>query len=128
MIVNDSIVEACARAAHEVNAAYCAALGDTSHDTWEASPDWVKRSARLGVLAVLNDPETTPEKSHGVWLAHKTAEGWTYGPEKDPLAKTHPCFRPYAKLPESQRRKDELFIATVRAVASALGVLLEGRE
>lgn len=115
-------IEACARAAHEVNRAYCASLGDRSQPAWEEAPDWQRDSARNGVRAVLaGGPEHTPEKSHEGWFAQKIAEGWVYGPVKDPAAKTHPCCVPYAELPESQRSKDYLFIAVVRQVASLIG-------
>jgi hypothetical protein len=106
-----------ARIAHEVNRGYCAALGDHSQPAWEDAPDWQRASAVAGVRQILAHPETTPEQSHVSWLAQKTAEGWRYGEVKDPAAKTHPCFRPYAELPFEQRAKDYLFGAAVRAVA-----------
>ncbi len=111
-------VEACARAAHEVNRVYCLALGDASHAPWEASPGWVRTSAMQGVEGALAG--ATPEESHQNWRAHKAAEGWVYGPEKDPTRKTHPCMVDYADLPEDQRKKDELYLAVVRAVAAVL--------
>lgn len=114
-----NIVEACARAAHEVNRAYCFALGDTSQPAWEDAPDWQKSSAINGVAGALAG--NTPEQSHEGWLAEKAATGWKYGPVKDPEKKEHPCFVPYADLPPAQRAKDGLFIGTVRLVASALG-------
>ena len=38
-----------AKVAHEVNRAYCEALGDTSQLSWEDAPEWQKASARAGV-------------------------------------------------------------------------------
>lgn len=108
--------EQIARVCHEVNRAYCASLGDASQVAWEAAPDWQKASAVAGVQMILNDPATTPEQSHESWLAQKTADGWTYGPVKDAEKKEHPCFVPYHELPESQRAKDYLFGAVVRAL------------
>jgi len=118
----EAIIEACARAAHEVNRAYCLALGDTSQPSWEDAPEWQSSSARNGVIGALNG--NTPEQSHVCWLAEKKANGWTYGPVKDPEKREHPCFVPYADLPESQRAKDDLFITTVRAIAKAIGSAL----
>jgi hypothetical protein len=109
---------ACARAAHEVNRAYCIALGDMSQPGWDDAPDWQKSSARNGVAGALAG--NTPEQSHEAWLADKRAAGWTYGPVKDPEKKEHPCFVPYADLPTSQRAKDALFVSTVREMAKAL--------
>ncbi len=114
-----NLIEACARAAHEVNRAYCLALGDTSQPSWENAPEWQKSSAINGVDGALSG--NTPEQSHECWLKEKAETGWKYGPVKDPGKKEHPCFVPYAQLPESQRAKDDLFLATVRAVSQALG-------
>lgn len=117
----DRRVEACARAAHEANRAYCVALGDESQPSWLDAPGWQKASAVNGVRGVLAG--NTPEQSHENWLAEKRKSGWTYGPAKDPGTKEHPCFMPYAELPEAQRRKDDVFVAVVRAMAKALDVL-----
>lgn len=112
-------VERIARVAHEVNRAYCQALGDTSQPAWEDAPDWQKNSAIGSVNNVLEDPAMTPERQHQLWLAHKEHDGWTYGPVKDPSAKQHPCFVSYGQLPLEQRAKDYLACAVVRALASA---------
>ena len=116
--VPDNVIEACARAAHETNRAYCAALGDATQTGWEEAPEWQRNSARLGVLGALSG--NTPEQSHESWLATKAADGWRYGPVKDAEAKTHPCFVPYDQLPPDQRAKDHIFISVVRAVGQAL--------
>ena len=115
---NENVIEACARAAHEVNRAYCFALGDDSQPAWEAAPEWQKSSARNGVAGALAG--NTPEQSHESWLAEKKATGWKYGPVKDPEKKEHPCFVPYAELPAAQQKKDHLFTSTVREMAAAL--------
>ena len=117
----ESVIESCARAAHEVNRAYCLALGDLSQLPWGTAPEWQRESARSGVRAVIaGGPEHSPEKSHEGWLAQKLAEGWTYGPVKDPEAKTHPCCVPYSELPLAQRAKDYIFIAVVRQTVLSL--------
>lgn len=105
-----------ARAAHEINRAYCAALGDPSQPAWEDAPDWQKDSALAGVDMHLANPDATPEASHESWLAQKTAEGWKYGEVKNAETKEHPCFKPYAELPESQKAKDYLFRAVVHTL------------
>lgn len=113
-------LEACARAAHEINRAYCIAIGDTSQPHWEDAPDWQKTSALKGVEGALAG--NTPEQSHESWLEEKRSTGWKYGPVKDPEKKEHHCFVPYAELPEEQKRKDALFLTSVRSVAMALGM------
>lgn len=113
-------IETCAEAAHEINRAYCAALGDFSQLPWAQAPEWQRESARAGVAFRLNNPDATPEQSHESWLAVKAAEGWAHGPVKDVEQKLHPCFRPYSELPVEQRAKDHLFLAAVAQVSRIL--------
>lgn len=112
------IVEACARAAHEANRAYCLALGDTSQPSWEEAPGWQRSSAINGVSGVFAG--NGPEQSHESWLAEKASGGWKYGDVKDPEKKEHPCFVPYAELPASQKAKDHVFVSVVQAMKAAL--------
>lgn len=121
-IMNEQHIEACARAAHEVNRAYSVAIGDASQPSWDETPDWQKASIRNGVENMLRSLYGfTPEQSHESWLAEKRATGWKYGPVKDPEKKEHPCFVPYAELPAEQRAKDKIFIGVVKAVATGFG-------
>lgn len=106
--------------AHEVNRAYCAALGDTSQPAWEEAPEWQRASAQAGVEMHLANPDATPEQSHAAWLAQKLAEGWAYGEDKDAEQKLHPCCLPYDELPAEQKAKDHIFAAVVRNVAPLL--------
>ncbi len=105
-----------ARVCHEANRAYCLGIGDNSQPTWDSAPDWQKQSAENGVKFHLEHPDALPSHSHEEWLKEKAANGWKYGPVKNPEAKEHPCFVPYDELPEEQKRKDALFIAIVRAL------------
>lgn len=102
--------EQIARICHAVNRAYCRSIGDDSQPAWEDAPDWQKESAINGVQFHLNN-ETTPAASHENWLNQKVADGWVYGPVKDPEKKEHPCMVPYDQLPVEQRTKDYLFKA-----------------
>lgn len=105
-------VEHIARLAHEVNRAYCTALGDNSQLQWEEAPEWQRKSAIDGVGFHLCSSRT-PEQSHENWMKDKLADGWKYGPTKDPEKKEHPCMVPYGELPATQRTKDYLFKAVV---------------
>jgi hypothetical protein len=110
-------IEHIAKVCHEVNRAYCMAIGDNSQPAWSDAPDWQKRSAVNGVRFTLDRPQAQPCDSHNSWLAEKEAAGWKYGPVKNPDTKEHPCFVPYEQLPVEQRVKDYLFQAVVRALA-----------
>lgn len=105
-----------ARLAHEVNRAYCAFLGDDSQLPWEEAPEWQKRSAILGAKAIESGDITTPGDSHRSWLEEKRADGWVFGPVKDPAKRTHPCMVEFEALPREQQLKDHIFLATVKAV------------
>jgi hypothetical protein len=113
---NHIICAEIARIAHEINRAYCSAIGDDSQSAWHAAELWQKASAITGVEAHLKN-DMTPEQSHDAWMEHKRAEGWKYGPVKDANLKEHPCFLPYSELPVEQRVKDHLFRAVVQQLA-----------
>jgi hypothetical protein len=111
--------EQIARVAHEVNRAYCQALGDNSQPTWEDAPQWQRESALLGVQLHTEHPDAGPQASHESWMAQKVAEGWTYGPEKKPKLKQHHCMVPFDELPREQQAKDYIFRGVVHALAHA---------
>lgn len=106
-----------AQVAHEANRAYCATLGDFTQPTWEEAPEWQRTSAINGALAYLDSQGIAgPAEMHESWMAEKLADGWVYGPEKDPERKTHPCLVDYFELPEEQQAKDRLFLGVLRAL------------
>ena len=109
--------EQIAKVAHEVNRAYCEALGDMSQPAWEDAPDWQRRSAMNGVEFHRNNPDAGPDHSHNEWMKEKEADGWKYGAVKDPDKKEHPCFVPYDELPPEQKAKDYLFREVVHQLA-----------
>ena len=111
-----TLIEQIARTAHEVNRAYCLATGDSTPPPWNDALEDQRRSALNGVRFALANPDATPETQHEAWLAEKIAAGWTYGPAKDPVARTHPCLGPYSTLPAAQQVKDYLFLAVVRSM------------
>ena len=104
-----------ARVCHEVNRAYCEALGDFSQLAWEEAPEWQRVSARMGV-DLHRSGDFGPEASHISWMKQKIDEGWVYGPVKDPNAKEHPCIVPFDRLSREQQAKDFIFRAIVHAL------------
>lgn len=107
---------AIAMVCHEVNRAYCQALGDDSQPPWKDAPPWQRLSALNGVALHMDNPGTGPEASHESWMREKQASGWVHGPIKDPEKKQHPCMVPFAELPREQQAKDFIFRAVVHAL------------
>lgn len=115
LVAEEQRPEQIARLAHEVNRAYCQALGDNSQPAWEDAPEWRRVSARMGVdLHMMGD--FGPEASHLSWMKQKVDDGWVFGATKDPAAKTHPCLVPFDQLPKEQQAKDYLFRGVVHAL------------
>jgi len=117
----DQAVEYAAQYAHEANRAYCESIGDNSQSPWPDASDHTKESARTGIRAIWNGEVRTPEDSHNSWLRFKEADGWHYGPVKDEVRKTHPCFVPYKDLPDDMKIKDYIFHAVAKATLVILG-------
>ena len=106
-----------ARVCHEVNRAYCQAIGDNSQPEWESAPEWQHDSAKSGVLMHLNYPDAPASESHRCWMEGKLADGWTYGEVKDVEKKQHPCMVAFEDLPKEQQAKDYIFKAVVNSLA-----------
>lgn len=122
--MNEHSIREIARVCHEINRAYCKAIGDHSQSEWDEAPDWQQDSAINGVRMHLEHYAErgdwpSPRDSHISWLNEKAATGWKYGPVKDADKKEHPCFMAYDDLPEAQRVKDFLFGATIKALANS---------
>ena len=112
----DEKIEQIARVTHEANRAWCEAKEDFSQLSWDEAPEWQKDGARNGVRFHLENPGTTPERSHEEWREQKAREGWTYGEVKCPDRKIHPCMVSYNELPVLQQKKDAVFAAIVEAL------------
>ena len=104
-----SIITEIAMDAHQLNKAYCEAIGDTSQVSWGKAEQWQKDSAINGVIFHITNQNVTPEQSHINWLGEKLATGWKYGPVKNVETKEHPCCVSYAELTTEQKVKDHLF-------------------
>jgi hypothetical protein len=106
-----------ARLCHQANKALCESHEDYSQPDWPYAPAWQKDSAVNGVKFHIRNPGASASASHTNWMMEKIEAGWTYGPQKDAIAKQHPCMVPFEALPAEQRAKDHLFRAIVHAMA-----------
>lgn len=117
-VIDSKRVLQIAEVCHEANRRYCRTLEDYTQMPWQYAPAWQRESATAGVRFCIANPDAPASASHENWLAEKERTGWKYGPLKDDVAKTHPCFVPYEELPLEQRRKDHLFKAIVAALTA----------
>jgi len=108
---------------HEANKRYCESIGDDSQPAWSGAPDWQKESAINGVKFHVDNPGASASASHENWLKDKEADGWKYGPVKDPSKKEHPCYVPYSELSQDHKNKDTLFIHVVHGYLEVLRAL-----
>jgi hypothetical protein len=109
-------VESIAEVAYNVNRWYCRAWGDWSFGPWADAPQWQRDTCIAGVKFHLDHPQANAGASHESWMAVKVAEGWKYGPEKDPEKKEHPCMVEFTTLPPEQQAKDFIFTSVVRSL------------
>ncbi len=110
MKINLEIAKIC----HEANQAYCINKQLETMPEWDKLPLDVQESMVAGVATVIADPKITPAESHQSWCDFKEKEGWKYALNKDLKLKTHPNLVPFKDLDDLEKRKDVLFIRTVK--------------
>jgi hypothetical protein len=71
------------------------------------------RSQFLDVIAMMTGPQrkSDPEELHNDWWRKYEEMGWVYGPERDPVKKTHPDMVAFGELDPRERNKDAVFVA-----------------
>ena len=64
--------------------------------------------------------ERLARNAHDVWAARRMAEGWTWGPSRDALARKTPNLVPFDDLPQSEQDYDrDGVLETIRALLAA---------
>lgn len=72
--------------------------------------------------------ERIAENVHEVWAASRIAQGWSYGPKRDDVARETPCLVPYAELPEIEKEYDRnTAMETIKLIVS-LGYTIKKEE
>lgn len=69
-----------------------------------------------------DEVELLAEMEHERWAAHKEADGWTWGEQRDDDNRLNPWLRPYAELPESQKQVDRDFVLAIPALLASAGL------
>lgn len=87
-------------------------LHDVPED-YEISDERLK-SLMAGTKYVLENPSTTAEENHNIWMEAKKSQGYVYGDILDVEKKTHPSMVPFEDLSDVEKRKDEMDILMVK--------------
>jgi hypothetical protein len=111
--------EQIAEAVHEINRVLQGLFRQPVSDPWPECSAWQKQSSADGVAFVLRNPGCQGRDIHENWRADLLRRGWKLGPVKSEKLKEHPLLVPYEKLSSYDQAKDEIFIATVRALGRA---------
>lgn len=109
-------IEEIAYVAHEAVKAWARTNGDYSHEIWSNCSYEHKTSMRAGVIARLENPDESAEANHDRWLEAKAKDGWKYGPVRDETKLENPAFVPYGCLSADHRKRNEIFMAVVKAL------------
>jgi hypothetical protein len=74
---------------------------------------------------ILELTELLARNAHEIWARQRMAEGWRYGPERNDVAREHPCLISYDDLPESEKEYDRNLSTETLKVIRALGYRIE---
>lgn len=71
------------------------------------------RAQFLNVIEMMCGPDrkSSPAELHDDWVRAYEAMGWSYGPVRDPEARTHPDMVPFDDLEFREQIKDAVFVA-----------------
>jgi hypothetical protein len=83
-------------------------------------------TSNIQLLESINElVELLARNVHDTWAKGCMQEGWTYGPARDDVRKTHPCLTPYNELPESEKDYDRNSVRETLKAIMALGYVIE---
>jgi hypothetical protein len=82
-------------------------LGESQLD--QAMFDDAQRARRVEALKKCAAESTSDSDRHEAWIRMHVDDGWVYGEQFDPKAKTHPNLMPWEDLPDSTRSKAKIF-------------------
>ncbi len=89
--------------------------------------DWDVENLKFSESGTEEGNEVTlmAKLEHEHWCQEKTAEGWKYGPEKDPDQKTNPSILPWDELPEAEKGKNKKYIRGLPRLLARAGFQIE---
>jgi hypothetical protein len=109
--------EAVGRVVHEATAALKVAFSEPdSMPHWDEAPQ-IMRDLSVGAVRFRRaNPQAAPGAQHSEWVRERTEAGWTYGPVKDSLKKTHPLMVPFEQLPVQEKIKSAVLLSIIDAM------------
>lgn len=107
---------AIAQAAYRAVRVFALAQGDYSKPDWPHLDDAARERVIAGVEAISQQPYRTASENHAAWMLAMERDGWSYGPAHRKDLKQHPAMMPYGRLSTDYRRRNEIFLAVVKAL------------
>lgn len=83
----------------------------------------IKGDGRLLDLKV-EEIEELAAIEHWRWLTERKSLGWSYGAQRDDVARRHPLLVEWSELDEAQRERNRLLIRAIPKIAAAAGMSL----
>jgi len=81
-------------------------------EPWPARDTKFKAQFRKVIAMMMSEErKSSPEELHEDWVKSYEEMGWTYGPERSILSKTHPDMVPFDQLEHHEQDKDAVFVA-----------------
>ncbi len=106
MTFTDEMLEKIAKVAFNAVATY------KNAPLWDKVNESERTTAKQMVKTFLDHPED-PGAFHQQWMETQVKDGWQYGEERDPDAKTDPMLVPFDELPREEHLRYTLFAQIV---------------
>lgn len=87
--------------------------------------DWDVESLKFSEAGKEGEVTLMARLEHDYWCRGKTAEGWKYGPKKDPDKKINPSILPWDDLPKAEQEKNKNYIRGLPRLLARAGFQIE---
>lgn len=105
MAYTPEMLDDLARVCYEANRVVFETYADEHPAPWDQLSPEDKQGSLDCVKFHLDNPRADISAYHSHWLGIKKAEGWKYGPAKDPETKEHPYFVSFEALPVKKKKE-----------------------